>query len=178
MGISEIIFICAGLSMDNMAAAAAAGCNGHTPAQAFKTAAVFAATGIICIILGWLGGSRLGHIIGGWGHFAASAILFFIGAKMLRESFLPAGQAPRAAISLPLLALATNIDVIAAGISLALYNVSLARVAVILAVFIAAATLLGFTIGRKLGAKFGRRAALAGGIILLILSIKIIIQAG
>jgi putative Mn2+ efflux pump MntP len=74
------------------------------------------------------------------------------------------------------LALATNIDVLAAGVSLALYEVSLIKVLAILAFCIIAATTAGFTLGQKLGNKFGSAVELFGGTILIALGFKILLE--
>jgi putative Mn2+ efflux pump MntP len=185
MSTLEVILIALGLSMDNMAVAAAAGCGGknHTFAQIAKIAAVFALAGIICMITGWLGGSELRNIISSWDHWAAFLILCYIGVKMLKEAFakLKKPQCARSEIltlkTIATLALATNIDVLAAGVSLALYKVSLIKVLAILSFCIIAATAAGFALGRKLGNKFGAAVELAGGIILIMLGLKILLES-
>ncbi|MDR0734842.1 MAG: manganese efflux pump MntP family protein [Elusimicrobiota bacterium] len=185
MSTLEVILIAASLSMDNMAVAAAVGCGGknHNFAQIAKVAAVFALAGIICLITGWLGGVKLRNIIASWDHWAAFLILCYIGVKMLKEASAKFKKTPQCASAKMLtlktvatLALATNIDVLAAGVSLALYEVSLIKVLAILAFCIIAATAAGFALGQKLGNKFGAAVELSGGTILIALGLKILIE--
>ena len=77
--------------------------------------------------------------------------------------------------TLLIMALATNIDVLAIGISLALYKVNIWLVLITLCVCIMSATLLGVYLGTMLGNKLGKKAELCGGIVLLLVSIKILI---
>ena len=74
------------------------------------------------------------------------------------------------------LALATNIDVFAISLTLAFYQTSLALVLAILSICIIIFTLMGFFMGRKMGAIFGKKADLMGGIILIVIGTKILIQ--
>ena len=74
------------------------------------------------------------------------------------------------------MAVATNIDVLAAGISMAIYQVNIWLVALFLTAFVSAAVSLGFTLGSKLGKMFGSKAEMAGGIVLILLSIKVFLE--
>lgn len=186
MGIVDILFLAIGLSMDNMAVAAASACgdkNTVPPRHIAKVSLLFCCFGIVFLTIGFFGGVKLQKFIAGWDHWLAFFLLFYIGAKMIKESFAnaPAAKACQKYNmthfkTLFLLALATNIDVLAAGISLAFYNVSLPQVLVILGICIIMATCLGFTIGQKLGGYFGKRVEFLGGATLIILSFKILIN--
>ena len=74
------------------------------------------------------------------------------------------------------MALATNIDVLAVGISLALYKVNIWLISITLCIYIISATLLGIYLGTVLGAKFGKKAEFCGGLVLLLISIKILVR--
>lgn len=182
MSLIQIFLIALGLSMDNMAVAAGASCRGQKTAltQAFKMALAFAAAGIICLTAGWFGGVRLEHLIGGWDHWLAFAILCYIGAKMVKESFSESETCrPNSAFTfktLIILALATNIDVLAVGITLGLYETSILPMLLILTAFITAATVVGFISGQKLGAKLGKRVELFGGLVLIAIGLKILFE--
>ena len=71
------------------------------------------------------------------------------------------------------MAVATNIDVLAVGISMAIYEVNIFVVALFLSCFIICAVNLGFIIGSKMGKILGSKAEMAGGIVLILLSFKI-----
>lgn len=181
MSTLEVFFISLSLSIDNMAVATASGCSGkkHGILQIAKVAAAFALTGIICFIAGWFGGRNLETFIKDWDHWVAFALLGYIGFKMARQAFSKEEDKCydiTKPSTLFTMALATNIDVLAVGVSLALYNVSLPLVLSILTLCIISATALGFTLGRKLSGKLGKKMELAGGLVLIVLSFKILIE--
>lgn len=185
MSIVDILFVAMGLSMDNMAVAAASACGGqkHTaPKHIIKVCLAFCGVGIAFLTAGFFGGTKLQSFISGWDHWLAFFLLFYIGIKMVKESFTNKAEEQVCTKydmthlkTLLLLALATNIDVLAAGVSLAFYKVSLPEVLGILTVCIAASTIFGFTAGQKLGAYFGKRVEFLGGATLIVLSVKILI---
>ena len=180
------MFLAIGLSMDNMAVAAASACGGKNNAplrHVAKVALLFCCVGLVFLTTGFLGGVKLQKLISSWDHWLAFLLLFYIGAKMIKESFANEPEAKACEKynmtnfkTLLLLALATNIDVLAAGISLAFYRVRLPQVLAILGVCIVTATSLGFTIGQKLGSYFGKRVEFLGGATLIVLSLKILIS--
>ena len=75
------------------------------------------------------------------------------------------------------MALATNIDVLAIGIGLALYKVNIWLVLTTLIICITTATFAGVYLGAVLGTKLGKKAEFLGGLVLLLISIKILIQS-
>jgi putative Mn2+ efflux pump MntP len=184
MNIFDVLFICIGLSMDNMAVAAASSCRGkYYPLKTnFKVASVFCLTGIICLLLGWFGGLYLEKYISFWDHWVSFFILLYIGGKMVLSFLKPEETAEFRTYDLTkiktlvMLALATNIDVFAIGLTLSFYKVSLLLVLAVLTLCVCLFTLLGFTLGKKLGILFGKKAELIGGIILIIIGFKILIQ--
>ena len=79
--------------------------------------------------------------------------------------------------TLMIMALATNIDVLAIGIGLALYKVNIWLVLTTLIICITTATFAGVYLGAVLGTKLGKKAEFLGGLVLLLISIKILIQS-
>ncbi len=186
MSIVDILFLAIGLSMDNMAVAAASACGGKNkvpPKHIAKVALLFCCVGLVFLTTGFLGGVKLQKFISGWDHWLAFFLLFYIGAKMIKESFANAPETKACQKydmtrfkTLLLLALATNIDVLAAGVSLAIYHVHLPQVLIIHGACILTATSVGFTIGQKLGSYFGKRVEFVGGATLIVLSLKILLN--
>ena len=169
------------LSLDNFAVTASAGCdNKDLPfARIFKVCLVFAGTGMVCLLLGFFGGKEIGKFIGDYDHWAAFFILAYIGTKMILNVFKKDDGARCALTSfktLMIMALATNIDVLAIGISLALYKVNIWLVLTTLCACIMGATLSGVYLGTMLGSKLGKKAELLGGLVLLLVSIKILVE--
>ena len=178
----EILLICLSLSLDNLAVAATAGCSNKTVRflHILKICCAFIGAGIICLFLGFFGGKEIGKIIGIYDHWVAFFILAYIGIKMVLNVLKPGNlnrSCPLTSFkTLMLMSLATNIDVLAIGISLALYKVNIWFVLITLCICIAAATSMGVYLGAILGCKLGKKAELCGGIALLLISIKILIQ--
>ncbi len=180
MSTLEVFFAALGLSMDNMAAAAASGCAGKSfnLLLAAKVAAIFSLTGMLCLAVGWFGGRELERFISRWDHWVAFILLAYIGLKMIRGAFSkePVTCMLGDSKTLITMALATNIDVLVFGVSMALFTVSLLKVMLFLVACIVTATFLGFALGRRLGDKFGKKAGILGGAVLLLLGLKILIE--
>ena len=183
MNIFDILLISVGLSMDNMAVAIASSCGNKkdSAGKKYKVALTFCLTGVVCLLLGWYGGVHLEKYIQAWDHWVSFFVLLYIGGKMVLN-FIKGEESPNASCdfskikTLFIMALATNIDVFAIGLTLSFYKVSLAFVLFCLSVCIILFTLLGFSMGKKMGLVFGKRAELFGGIILIVIGLKILIQ--
>ena len=177
----EILLICLSLSLDNFAVAASAGCDNKTMSftRVLKVCLAFMSAGLVCLLFGFFGGKEIGKIIGDYDHWAAFLILAYIGTKMVLNVFRDKKEEHcplTSAKTVMIMALATNIDVLAIGIGLALYQVNIWLVLITLCVCIISATSLGVYLGTVLGRKLGKKAELCGGIVLLLISIKILIQ--
>jgi len=177
----EILLICLSLSLDNFAVSASAGCDEKDLPlkRILKVCFSFVGAGIICLLAGFYGGKELGKIIGDYDHWAAFFILAYIAIKMIINTFKKGEERPCPLTSLKtvlIMALATNIDVLAIGISLALYKVNIWLVLATLCVCITMATSAGVLLGTMLGNKLGKKAELLGGLVLLAISIKILVQ--
>ena len=181
MGFWEILLICLSLSLDNFAVAASVGCDNKALSfmRILKVCLAFMGAGLVCLLLGFFGGKEIGKIIGDYDHWAAFIILAYIGTKMILNVFKKEKEEHCPLTSLKtvmIMALATNIDVLAIGIGLALYQVNIWLVLITLCSCIIAATLLGVYLGTILGRKLGAKAEVCGGIVLLLISIKILLQ--
>lgn len=183
MGIFDIILITLSLCADNFAVSAAACCGGakYGLKEIEKVVFSFCTVGLICLLGGYYGGKSLHVYISSWDHILAALILLYIGGKMCKNAFKEikdgADICPvinmHSYKTLFAMAVATNIDVLAVGISMAIYEVHISVVALFLACFISIAVSLGFILGSKIGKMFGNKAELAGGIVLVLLGFKI-----
>jgi putative Mn2+ efflux pump MntP len=134
-------------------------------------------------LIGWLLGSQFVQYISKFDHWIAFALLAFIGVKMAIESFKHEEEECCKCDSkldlkeLVVLAIATSIDALAVGITFALYpdiNI-LPSISIIgIVTFIICAG--GVVIGHKFGAKFKSKAELLGGIVLVIIGLKLLIE--
>ena len=177
------------LSMDTLAIAVTIGicktdiCRRH----ALKTAAIFAAFQTLMPALGYLAGSQILGLIKPFDHWVAFGLLAFIGGKLIYETLHEETvedengetlacprEDPTGTRRLIVLAIATSIDALAAGISLAvdLAPIGLALLLIGLTTFVVAFS--GAMLGRRLGVLFQRNASITGGIVLILLGGKIL----
>ena len=130
-------------------------------------------------ILGWRLGEVVYEVVGSFGSWAAGAVLFIIGARLIWEQFNPEKRSwkgdPTRGASLLFLMFATSIDALGAGLSLALIGTDILYPAIVIGVVAAAMTILGLVFGRTLGLKFSRAAGVFGGVILIGLAIRTIL---
>jgi len=181
MSIPTIIFIAIGLSMDALAVSVASGftITRLRIRHAVRIALFFGGFQSIMPILGWLAGSSLQKFIAGFDHWVAFGLLCFIGGKMIYESTKMAEREkidPLKLHVLLVLAVATSIDALAVGLSLSFLNVAIIMPSVIIGVVTFAVSFTGVYIGRKFGHFFESKLEVAGGLILIAIGIKILIE--
>jgi putative Mn2+ efflux pump MntP len=131
-------------------------------------------------ILGWLAGVTVQKWVAAFDHWIAFGLLTFIGGKMIYESFGAKGENktadPTRGWSLVILSVATSIDALAVGLSMAVVGVAVWFPSVIIGIVAGLMTILGMNLGRKLGIKFGHRMEFVGGVILIAIGIKILLE--
>jgi putative Mn2+ efflux pump MntP len=167
------------VAADATAVAIAASVRGITMARGLAMALLFGAAQALMAGIGWAGGSALGGIWSAWDHWVALVLLSAAGVKMIREAFAQRdeGEAAGAGLmSLLVLAIATSLDALAVGVSLP----ALGAPAGVALAMIGAVTLLlsaaGVALGRYLGRRFGRLVEVAGGVGLIAIGIRIVIE--
>ncbi len=131
-------------------------------------------------IIGWYGGTRIEHLIKDYDHWIAFGLLLFIGINMIRESLSKDDGAPvkdpTRKWTLILLSIATSIDALAIGLSMALLDVDILWASVIIGVVASAMTIVGMVFGRRLGIRFGKRMGFVGAAVLIFIGTKILID--
>lgn len=132
-------------------------------------------------ILGWLAGKGFMALIRDIDHWVAFGLLLLIGGGMIYESFSIEKEDVRKTdktrgLTLIILSLATSIDALAAGLSLAALNILIWIPAAVIGVVAFLMTSLGGSMGPLVGRVVGRRAELAGGLVLIGIGIKILID--
>lgn len=181
----DIILLTLSLSIDNFAVSAASSCGEGKAgwAQSAKVALSFSLMGLLFLSAGYYGGGKLLKFISSWDHIIGPLILFYLGAKMIKGAFSGKDDKPvcrkfnmNGLRVLLALAVATNIDVLAAGVSIAALEVKILTVALFLFLFVSLAVVIGFGLGAKLGGRFGEKMEAAGGAVLILLSLKIFLE--
>ena len=183
MGFLELLLLGVGLSMDAFAVAICKGLK--MPKLNYKQTALialfFGGFQALMPLIGWLLGTRFEKYITDFDHWIAFGLLLFIGGKMIWEA-VKGGEEDeddgRFDIKeLFLMAIATSIDALAVGITFAL----LPDVNIVAAVlFIGATTFIlsaiGLKVGNVFGTKYKSKAELAGGVILILIGTKILLE--
>ncbi len=182
-GISTILPLALALSADCFAVAVSCSVSigSSSKAQVFRTAAAFGSFQALMPFLGWLAGSRVLRLISGYDHWLAFALLVFVGGRMLWES--RQGQdcdGPRRdynkVTTVIVLALATSLDALAVGFSLGFFEVGIGLSIAVIGAVAFSVTVCGFILGSRLGKLAGKRAEIAGGVILLAIGARILIS--
>ncbi len=146
-----------------------------------------AAQGLMPVV-GWAVGSRFSNAIEAWDHWVILVLLGGIGGKMVIDAVRTSraqqrgeGEAapdanPFTARNMALLSVATSIDALAAGVTLPLLDVHIEVAAAVIAGVTAALSVSGALLGQRLGAHVGPKLNLAGGLILIGLGIKAVVE--
>ncbi len=131
-------------------------------------------------ILGWAAGAAIYRHLAGFDHWVAFGLLAFIGAKMIagatREQRERKRPDPTRGWDLVLLSIATSVDALAVGLSLALVGTGIVVPAVVIGIVAAGMTILGMLLGRRLGILWGKRVEMIGGLILIFLGLKLVLD--
>ncbi len=183
MGTLTILIIAIGLAMDAFTVSIAAGVKlGRvTGLQTFRLAFCFGFFQFIMPVLGWYAGYSVEDFIGAFDHLVAMALLGFIGGKMIIESFEKnTGRKfrgdPTKGLTLIGLSIATSIDAFAVGLSLGVLNEGIWRPGIIIGLVAAAFTVLGLELGCKIGMILKRKMEFVGGVILIGIGVKIVLD--
>lgn len=182
MDVLSILLIALGLAMDAFAVAISSGYMiKHIKAKNALTIAIFFGLfQAIMPIIGWLSGMTLRNFIAGFDHWIAFGLLCIIGGKMIYESFKLATTEnkidPLNIYVLFILSIATSIDALAVGLSLSFLKVAIALPAIIIGIVTFILSFLGVYIGNKVGHFFEKKIEVIGGLILIGIGIKILVE--
>lgn len=150
--------------------------------QTLRVALFFGLFQFAMPVLGWFAGENVLRYIERFDHWIALALLSFVGLKMIRESFAKGEKGDAAPVDrttgmpLLILSIATSIDALAVGLSLAVLRTNILLPAVLIGVVCFALTVAGAKLGPLLGRAVGKRAELLGGLILIGIGVKIVAE--
>ncbi len=177
-----ILLIAVGLAMDAFAVSIANGMTitSNRRRSALLTAVFFGGFQMLMPLIGWAAGLALAGIIAGVDHWIAFGLLVFIGAKMLydgvkkeEENKDPADLKLR---HLLVLAIATSIDALMVGLSFAFLQTSIAVPIAVIGAVTFGLSFVGFYFGCGLGKRFGHRIKIAGGVVLILIGLRILLE--
>jgi manganese efflux pump family protein len=166
------------MSADAFAAALGKGAALEKPCfgDAVRAGLVFGTVEAITPVVGWCAGVTASRFISAFDHWIAFVVLCAIGGKMLWDSLRDREKLTRHSLTvLVSTAIGTSIDAMAVGVTLALIEANIAVAALAIGTTTFALATLGIMAGRIVGAKFGRLAEALGGIILIVIGIRILV---
>ena len=184
MGIVELFLIGVGLSMDAFAVSVCKGLNMKTlnRKHALVIGLFFGGFQGLMPLLGWLLGKQFEGYITAFDHWIAFVLLAFIGGKMVWEALhedpeeTEQGEPKLDLKELLMLAVATSIVALAVGITFAFLQVNIWGAVSLIAATTFVLSLIGVWVGNRFGSRFQTKAEIAGGVILVLIGLKILLE--
>ena len=179
----ELLLVAVGLSMDAFAVALCKGFNMKklNYRHALIIAAFFGGFQAAMPLLGYFLGRQFQQYITAFDHWIAFVLLTFVGGKMLAEAFKETNECDTCQEKLDLkelfiLAVATSIDALAVGISFAFLQVSILESISIIGCTTFLLSFIGVALGNRFGMKYKNKAEIAGGVVLILIGVKILLS--
>ena len=186
MSLWEILIIAVGLSMDAFAVALGASASQRAVGAraTFRLSFHFGLFQCLMPICGWMLGTTVAPLIASIDHWIAFALLGFVGVRMIRSGLAsqPAQDAgaggrkdPSRGLTLVVLSIATSIDALAVGLSLAMLGSGIWYASVIIGLVTGTLSLIAIRLGSRIGRAFGPRMEVVGGMMLLGIGLRILV---
>jgi manganese efflux pump family protein len=178
----NIFGISLGLAMDAFAVSIAVGLTvaAVTPRHTFRIAFHFGLFQFLMPILGWALGRDAVSLVAAWDHWLVFGMLGLVGGKMLWEAreekeFDPSKD-PTRGLSLVTLSIATSLDALAVGLSMAFIGVSVWLPSVCIGLTACVLSAIGILFGARIGPRWGTWAERIGGCVLILIGLKILVS--
>lgn len=170
--------------MDAMAVAigTSAILRGVTPRQVFRLAFHFGLFQALMPVIGWVLGALAAGYIRSYDHWIAFGLLAFVGGRAILEALSGNEEGevsrrdPTRGASLILLSLATSVDALAVGLTFAMLDIQVWYPALVIGLVAGGLTVAGMLFGARLGRRFGRVMEVLGGLVLIGIGLKILIE--
>lgn len=184
MGWVSLTAVAVALAMDAFAVAVVTGLTLKplTGRHVFRLAFHFGLFQFFMPLIGWAAGKAVYNYIAAVDHWIAFSLLAFVGGRMVWGSLRDNGSEERPAsdptsgLQLVVLSIATSIDALAVGLTLAMIGSTIVLPALFIGIVAAAFTTLGMALGRQIGRVWGKRVEILGGLILMAIGIKIVVD--
>lgn len=174
------VLVGVGLAMDAFAVSLGIGTAGQAESRRakFRLSFHFGWFQSMMTVLGWLAGSTIASYINQFDHWIAMILLGYVGGNMIRSGLNPDEDCyrcdPSRGKTLVILCVATSIDALAVGLSMAMLKTSIWIPAIIIGVVTFLISGMGLLAGNGLGAKFGKRMEIVGGLILIGIGVRVL----
>jgi manganese efflux pump family protein len=182
MDLSSILLISFALAMDAFAVALSTGAylKKASRRQTFRLAFHFGLFQFFMPLIGWVAGMQVIRIISEYDHWIAWLLLCIIGGKMIHEALTGSDEHTKSDMtkggSLVMLSIATSIDALAVGLSLAVVGVGIFFPSIIIGCVAALMTIFGLRLGERFSQRLGKKMELIGGVVLILIGFKILIE--
>ena len=181
MHFAELIIIAVGVSMDAFAVSVCKGLSVRRlrPAHMVSAALWFGGFQALMPLVGYFVGLGFADLVADIDHWIAFVLLGFIGGKMIKEAFAKDDEEHTPDFSFKtmlVLAVATSIDALAVGVSFAFLRVDIWTSILVIGLMTGAFSALGVQLGHVFGARFKSKAEFVGGLILVGIGIKILLE--
>ncbi|MEF9877199.1 MAG: manganese efflux pump MntP family protein [Gordonibacter sp.] len=185
MGFVELLLIAVGLSMDAFGVSICKGlCMKRLNLrQAAVIALFFGGFQAVMPLIGWALGTQFERFITPVDHWIAFVLLALIGGKMLWDAFHDDDEGSSCPVDgklnmreLTMMAVATSIDALAVGITFAFLSVDIAPAVGLIGATTFALSLVGVAVGHRFGARYEKPATIAGGAVLILIGLKILLE--
>ncbi|HNS24574.1 MAG: manganese efflux pump MntP family protein [Euryarchaeota archaeon] len=181
MDLLAILLLAVGLAMDAFSVSITRGLSVRCDIKhALTIALLFGGFQALMPVLGWASGRELASFMNQWAPWVAFTLLVLIGVKMIYEGFHhPEEEEACKLLSLRellFLSVATSIDAFAVGVTFAFLNISLLQPIIIIGLVTFLLSLVGVYIGKQVGHLFEGKMELVGGIILIAIGCKILLE--
>lgn len=181
MSLTELFIIAVGLSMDAFAVAV---CKGLAmPEMSWKNTGIvglyFGGFQGLMPFLGYLLGSKFSGTIESYDHWIAFVLLALIGGNMIKEAFENGEAAADPSLNIKtmtLMAVATSIDALAVGVTFAFLQVRILPAVLFIGSITFLLSAAGVKIGNVFGCRYQKKAEFAGGLILILMGLKILLE--
>lgn len=176
----ELGLLAVALAADATAAAAGIGAATRSPRRTAGAAVLFGVFQAGMAALGAWGGAAITDAAAAWDHWVVFGLLTAIGARTLWEGWTgaetEAGERAWGARAMLLLAFATSVDALAAGMTLPLLGHPVVVASLTIGAVTAILSFVGGELGRRLGDRFGPRVEMAGGIVLIAIGARVLVE--
>lgn len=181
MNVGELLLLAVGVSMDALAVAICKGLS--LPKLKLRHCLIvglwFGLFQALMPTLGWLLGSAFSSLIAAVDHWVVFVLLAIIGSNMIRESLSKEEETCDSSLAfgaMLVLAIATSIDALAVGVSLALLNVNILATALSIGLCTFLISAAGVKLGSVFGTRFKSKAEFLGGAVLILIGLKILLE--
>lgn len=180
MELISVFIIALALSMDSFSVSVAKGFTQKNlkSSQIFYYGITFGLFHLFLPLLGFIAGKSITSFVSSFAPYIAFILLLIIGINMIKEGLPNESEEVMDEFSfkeLFILAIATSIDAFAVGVSFALLNTNIIIAAIVTSIVVFLLSIIGLLIGRKIGDFFDEKLMIIGGVVLILISLKILL---